>query len=67
LGKFAKIWIVFAAFSTVSVVVHGVKSRSWKILSLGFGTVVLEEGEGARTLRFLPDGGGVVSLFTAVR
>jgi hypothetical protein len=34
--------------------------------SQGFGTVVLEAGGGARTLRFLPDGGGVASVFTAV-
>lgn len=35
--------------------------------SQGFGTVVLEEGGGTRTLRFVPDGGGVASVFTSAR
>ena len=33
----------------------------------GFGTVVLEERGGARSLRFQPDGGGVISVFTPAR
>jgi len=32
--------------------------------SQGFGSVVLQEQDGKRTLRFQPDGGGVVSVFT---
>ena len=35
--------------------------------SQGFGSVVLEEQGGTRTLRFQPDGGGVASLFTPVQ
>jgi hypothetical protein len=35
--------------------------------SQGFGTVVLEERGGDRTLRFQPDGGGVASVFTPAR
>jgi hypothetical protein len=35
--------------------------------SQGFGTVVLEAQDGTRTLRFQPDGGGVVSVFTPAR
>ena len=35
--------------------------------SQGFGTVVLAEQSGARTLRFEPDGGGVASVFTPVQ
>jgi hypothetical protein len=33
--------------------------------SQGSGTVTLQEQAGKRTLRFLPDGGGVVSTFAA--
>ena len=32
--------------------------------SQGFGTVVLEEQDGTRTLRFQPEGGGVASVFS---
>jgi hypothetical protein len=35
--------------------------------SQGFGTLVLEDQGGTRTLRFQPDGGGVVSVFTPVK
>ena len=35
--------------------------------SQGFGTVVLEGQGPARALRFQPDGGGVVSVFTRTR
>ena len=35
--------------------------------SQGFGSVVLEDQGGTRTLRFQPDGGGVVSVFTPVK
>jgi hypothetical protein len=35
--------------------------------SQGFGSVVLEEQGGTRTLRFQPDGGGVASVFAPAR
>jgi hypothetical protein len=35
--------------------------------SQGFGRIALEQQGGPRTLRFLPDGGGVASVFTAVQ
>jgi hypothetical protein len=35
--------------------------------SQGFGSVVLQDESGKRTLRFQPDGGGVASVFTAVQ
>ncbi len=35
--------------------------------SQGFGSLVLEEQDGTRALRFQPDGGGVASVFTPAR
>ena len=48
-------------FSGAITVIHPGHARYRS--SQGFGSLVLEEQGGARTLRFQPDGGGVVSVF----